>query len=63
MIITALDADHGFKLETFQVDQKRKKGEATSTEFTADQTGTFPFECSHFCGIGHRKMKGELIVE
>lgn len=63
LIITALNADHGFKLEPFQVDQKLKKDEATTIEFTADQTGTFPFECSHFCGIGHHKMKGELIVE
>ena len=63
LIVTGLDADHGFKLEPFQVDQELKKGEATTIEFTADQTGTFPFECSHFCGIGHRKMKGELIVE
>ena len=63
LVITALDHDHGFKLEAFHVDQLLKKGEATTIEFTADQAGTFPFECSHFCGLGHRKMKGELTVE
>jgi cytochrome c oxidase subunit 2 len=63
LVITAKDHDHGFKLEVFQVDQLLKKGEATTVEFTADKTGTFPFECSHFCGLGHKKMKGELIVE
>ena len=63
LVITALDHDHGFKLEAFHVDQLLKKGEATTIEFTADQSGTFPFECSHFCGMGHRKMKGELTVE
>ena len=63
LVITALDHDHGFKLEAFQIDQKLTKGEATPIEFTADRAGTFPFECSHFCGMGHRKMKGELIVE
>ena len=31
-------------------------------EFTADKPGTFPFECWIFCGMGHGKMKGELIV-
>ena len=63
LIITALDRDHGFKLEAFHIDQKLEKGKAVEVEFTADQVGTFPFQCSRFCGKGHRKMKGELIVE
>ena len=63
LVITALDRDHGFKLEAFHVDQKLSKGEPVTVEFTADQIGTFPFECSHFCGLGHQKMKGQLTVE
>ena len=63
LVITATDHDHGFKLEAFQIDQSLKKGEATTVGFTADRAGTFPFECSHFCGLGHKKMKGELVVE
>ena len=63
LIITALDRDHGFKLEGFHIDQKLPKGEAVTVEFTADQIGAFPFECSHFCGLGHSKMKGQLTVE
>src|SRR5258708_3149363 len=63
LAITALDTDHGFKLEAFHVNRKLKKSEATSIEFIADKSGTFPFECSHFCGLGHGKMKGRLIVE
>jgi cytochrome c oxidase subunit 2 len=63
LVITAVDHDHGFKLETLQIDQLLKKGEATTVEFTADQAGTFTFQCSTFCGLGHKKMKGELIVE
>ena len=63
LVITATDHDHGFKLEAFQIDQSLKKGEATTVEFSADRAGTFPFECSHFCGLGHKKMKGELVVE
>jgi cytochrome c oxidase subunit 2 len=63
LVITALDRDHGFKLEAFHIDQKLSKGEPVTVEFTADQTGTFPFECSHFCGLGHQKMKGQLRVE
>jgi cytochrome c oxidase subunit II len=63
LLITALDHDHGFKLEAFQIDQLVKKGETATVEFTAGRTGTFPFECSHFCGFGHGKMKGQLVVE
>ena len=63
LVITAVDHDHGFKLDAFQVDQLLKKGQATTVEFTADRAGAFPFECSHFCGLGHKKMKGELVVE
>jgi heme/copper-type cytochrome/quinol oxidase subunit 2 len=63
LLITAADHDHGFKLAAFHVDQKVKKGETATVEFTPDQTGTFPFECSKFCGMGHKNMKGELVVE
>jgi cytochrome c oxidase subunit II len=63
LVITAIDRIHGFKLEAFHIDQKLPRGESVTVEFTADQAGTFPFECSHFCGLGHQKMKGQLTVE
>ena len=63
LTVTALDAEHGFKLDAFHVVRKLPKGEAVTVEFTADQAGTFPFQCSHICGMGHKKMKGQLIVE
>ncbi len=63
LIITALDRDHGFKLEAFGINQKLKKGDPATIEFTADKAGTFPFQCSEFCGLGHGKMKGKLVVE
>jgi cytochrome c oxidase subunit II len=63
LIITALDRDHGFKLEAFNLNQKLKKGDASTVEFTADAAGTLPFQCSVVCGLGHHKMKGQLVVE
>jgi cytochrome c oxidase subunit II len=63
LVITALDRDHGFKLEAFGIDQKLLKGAATTIEFTPDRAGTFPFQCSNYCGMGHRRMKGTLTVE
>jgi cytochrome c oxidase subunit 2 len=63
LVITARDRDHGFKIAAFHIDQKLPKGKAVTVEFTADRIGTFPFQCSVFCGIGHKKMTGQLIVE
>jgi cytochrome c oxidase subunit II len=63
LVITATDRDHGFKLPAYNIEQKLKKGVATPVEFTADKAGTFPFECSEFCGLGHGHMKGKLVVE
>ncbi len=63
LIITALDHDHGFKIDALHIDQLLKKGEPTTIELTADTIGTFPLQCSHFCGLGHKGMKGELVVE
>jgi cytochrome c oxidase subunit II len=63
LIITAIDHDHGFNLAAFDINQVLKKGDPTTIEFTADKTGTFEFKCSHYCGLGHRRMKGKLVVE
>jgi cytochrome c oxidase subunit 2 len=63
LVITALDHDHGFKIDAYHIDELLKKGEQGTVEFTANESGTFPFQCSHFCGLGHKGMKGELIVE
>jgi cytochrome c oxidase subunit 2 len=63
LVITALDKDHGFEMEALSVKQELKKGVPTTIEFTADKAGEFPFKCSKFCGFGHGKMKGKLVVE
>ena len=63
LTVTALDRDHGIEIKQFKVKQKLRKGEPTSVEFIASQKGTFEFHCSEFCGVGHRHMKGTLIVE
>jgi cytochrome c oxidase subunit II len=63
LVISAPDHDHGFKLEAFKINQKIKKGTTATVEFIADQPGEFPFQCSDFCGLGHGKMKGSLVVE
>jgi len=40
-----------------------EKGETTTIEFLAQTPGTYTFKCCHTCGLGHRGMKGQIIVE
>jgi heme/copper-type cytochrome/quinol oxidase subunit 2 len=40
-----------------------KKGETTMIEFVAQTPGTYSFKCCHTCGLGHKGMKGQIIVE
>ena len=63
LIMAAVDHDHGFKLDDFEINQKVRKGTTAIVEFTADKSGTFQFRCSNVCGLGHRGMKGTLVVE
>ena len=63
LIMAAIDHDHGFRLDEFQINQKIRKGTTAIVEFTADKAGTFQFRCSNVCGLGHRNMKGTLVVE
>jgi heme/copper-type cytochrome/quinol oxidase subunit 2 len=40
-----------------------KKGETTTIEFLAKTSGTYTFRCCHTCGLGHRGMKGQIVVD
>jgi cytochrome c oxidase subunit 2 len=40
-----------------------KKGETTTIEFLAQTPGTYTFQCCHTCGLGHRGMKGQIVVD
>jgi heme/copper-type cytochrome/quinol oxidase subunit 2 len=40
-----------------------KKGETTMIEFVAQTPGMYSFKCCHTCGLGHKGMKGQIIVE
>ena len=63
LIITAADCAHEFRLDAFDIDQVLKKGDPEVIEFTASKAGTFVFKSSAYCGKGHSRMKGKLVVE
>ncbi|KXK31935.1 MAG: hypothetical protein UZ01_00724 [Candidatus Brocadia sinica] len=61
--IESLDVTHGFKIEQYGILVIiPEKGRAT-VEFYAKEPGTYPFQCSHFCGAGHFGMNGKIVVE
>jgi cytochrome c oxidase subunit 2 len=63
LVLHSTDTSHGLGISAFGVDTQIPKGGApVSVEFVANKPGTFEFKCSHFCGMGHRRMKGELVV-
>ena len=63
LVITATDRKHGFEIKELGIKAELEKGKETVVEFTAEKAGTYPFNCSNFCGFGHRRMRGTLVVE
>ena len=63
LIIDARDKTHGIQIKAAKVKVKLPKGKTTIVEFTApDRPGEYPFKCWKYCGKGHKKMRGRLIV-
>jgi heme/copper-type cytochrome/quinol oxidase subunit 2 len=42
---------------------KAEKNKDQVLEFTAKRAGTYEFKCAKFCGFGHGRMKGKLVVD
>ena len=40
-----------------------KQGETSTIEFLAQSSGTYTFRCCHTCGLGHKGMKGQIVVD
>ncbi len=61
--VTGADADHGFAIREYNINERFGPGETKTITFVADQAGSFSFYCSVPCGPGHRDMKGTLVVQ
>lgn len=62
LVVTSEDVDHGIAIEAFGIDRQVKAKQTSVIEFTPDREGKFEFSCSVFCGDGHPRMVGRLIV-
>ena len=64
LVIETRDRKHGFQLKAVGVKVKLLKGSTQAIEFTApEKPGAYPFKCAHYCGRGHRRMRGVLVVK
>jgi cytochrome c oxidase subunit II len=59
------DAGAGLVLNESAPDNcyRLKKGQPVSIEIEAKMPGTYTFKCCVRCGLGHGRMKGELVVD
>ena len=63
IVARSADTEHGLAIKALGVKLVIPKGgAAVSTTFVARQSGRFPIECSEYCGSGHKRMRGELVV-
>lgn len=59
----AKDDPPGLEFASDESCTKLPKGVPTTVEFVAKTAGTYSFDCCVVCGMGHRHMKGTLIVD
>lgn len=62
LLVKSVDATHGMLISEFRINEMLRKGETKIIEFTAGKKGMFEIHCSVYCGPGHAKMSGRLIV-
>lgn len=61
--LESVDTSHGFSIADIGFDLRGKKGDVVDGEFTAPEPGIYVVKCSVFCGMGHSKMLGTLVVK
>lgn len=63
LALRSADTTHGLAIEGYPVEVVIPKGgEEVSVEFIAHRSGVFRMTCSEYCGSGHRRMRGWLVV-
>jgi cytochrome c oxidase subunit 2 len=60
--IQSKDVIHSFNIPALRVKQDAIPGMSIPVWFQATQTGIFDIACAQLCGVGHYRMRGQLIV-
>ena len=61
--LTSLDVAHGFNVPGLNSRADVVPGQATQVRLVPDKVGGFDYRCDHFCGLGHWKVKGTVVVQ
>jgi cytochrome c oxidase subunit II len=61
--LRSTDTKHGFVSKDLGLEKVVfSKDQPATVKFTPSKVGTFAFKCARFCGMGHGRMKGEIVV-
>ena len=62
LVLSSADFPHGFSIPDFGARVDLVPGKTVELTFTPDRSGRFVFLCDNFCGEGHDRMSGFLVV-
>jgi cytochrome c oxidase subunit II len=62
LTMTSRDVIHSFYVPAFRVKQDVVPGRMTTLWFKPTMPGTFDIDCAEYCGAGHSRMHGRVIV-
>jgi cytochrome c oxidase subunit 2 len=62
LVMTSRDVIHSFFVPAFRMKRDVLPGRYTSTWFQAEHIGRYQILCAEFCGAGHSRMWGEVVV-
>ncbi len=60
--LSSKDVVHSFALPEMRVKQDAIPGLSIPTWFTPTKSGNFEIACAQLCGIGHYRMRGQMII-
>mgnify|MGYP006048185299 FL=1 len=61
--LTSMDYNHGFSLQPANITLQLVPGFEHVVTVTPNQAGTYSVVCNEYCGIGHHRMVGRIIVK
>ena len=62
LAMTSQDVIHSMFLPALRIKQDVLPGRLTYLWFTADKPGTYMMECTQYCGTGHSRMTGRIVI-
>jgi cytochrome c oxidase subunit 2 len=62
LVVRSLDFIHGLSIPDLGVRADLVPGRVTRIELKSLRAGSFDFVCDNFCGDGHERMHGRIVV-